>query len=84
MIALIYVDYVLFFGPNQDKIDEVFKEIEDSGLFLTVEEDVYALLGVEVNIDNQSGKVTMAQGGLNKKVMNTVGMIDSNKKTHPA
>ena len=84
MIALIYVEYVLFFGPNQDKIDEVFKEIEDSGLFLTVEEDVYALLGVEVNIDNQSVKVTMAQEGLNKNVMNTVGMIDSNKKTHPA
>ena len=48
IISLIYVDNVLFFGTDQDKIDEVIKELEDAGLLLTVEEDVYALLGVEV------------------------------------
>ena len=43
-IATIYVDDVLFFGPDQDKIDEVIKELEDSGLSLTVKEDLYNLL----------------------------------------
>ena len=46
MISLIYVDGVLLFGTEQDNIDEVIKEIEDSGLSLTVEEDVYTLFGV--------------------------------------
>ena len=61
MIALIYVDDVLLFGPDQDNIDEIIKELEDAGLLLTVEEDVYYLLGVEFKTDNQSGKVTLNQ-----------------------
>ena len=36
MIALIYVDDALLFGPDQDKIDEFINELEDSGLLLTV------------------------------------------------
>ena len=46
MILIIYVNDVLLFGPDQDNIDKVIKELEDAGLFLTVKEDVYALLGV--------------------------------------
>ena len=36
MIALIYVHAVLLFGPDQDKIDEVIKELEDAGILFTV------------------------------------------------
>ena len=46
MITLISVHDVLLFGPNQDNIDEVIKELEDYSILLTVEESVYALLGV--------------------------------------
>ena len=62
MIEIIYVDDVLFFGTNQDKIDEFIKELENSGILLNIEEDLYAFLGVEVKTDNQSGKVTLTQG----------------------
>ena len=41
-------------------------------------------LGVEFNTDKKSGKVTLTQGGLTKKVLKRVGMLDSNKKTTPA
>ena len=34
--ALIYAHDVLFFGTNQDNIDEVVKELEYAGLSLTV------------------------------------------------
>ena len=51
---------------------------------LTVENDLYAFLGVEFNTDKKSGKVTLTQGGLTKKVLKRVGMLDSNKKTTPA
>ena len=78
IIALIYNDDVLLFGPDQYNIDEVIRELEDYGILLTVEEDVHAFLCVEVKTDNNSGKVTLTQGGLTKKLMNTLGMLYGN------
>ena len=52
MIALIYVDGVLFFVPDQDNIDEFMEELEGAGLSLTVEDDLYDFLGVVVKTDN--------------------------------
>ena len=76
--ALICVGYALLFGPDQDNIDEVIRELKDYGILLTVEEDVHAFLCVEVKTDINSGKVTLTQGGLTKKLMNTLGMLDGN------
>ena len=39
---------------------------------------MYALFGVEVETVKQSGKVTLNQGGLNKKLLKIVGMLYSN------
>ena len=50
---------------------------------LNVEYDVYAFLVVEVKTDKQSGKVTLTQIGLTKKVLKIVGMLDSNSTTTP-
>ena len=61
MIVIIYIDDVIFFGNEQDNIDEVIKELEDYGIQLTVEEDVYDFLRVEFITDNQSVKVTLTQ-----------------------
>ena len=36
IIALIYVNGVLFFGTDQDNIDEVIKKLEEAGIYLTV------------------------------------------------
>ena len=36
MISIIYVDDVLLFGTDQDNIDDAIKELEDSGVSLTV------------------------------------------------
>ena len=46
---------------------------------MTVEEDMYTFLVVEVKTDKHSGKITMTQGVLMNKLINTVGMLDSNK-----
>ena len=53
MIELIYDDGVLFFGTNQDNIDEFIKELEYDGLSLTIKEDVYDFLVVEVKTDKK-------------------------------
>ena len=84
IIVPIYFDSVIFFGTDQDKIDEVIKELEDSGFMLTFKDGLYTFLGFEVNTDKQSVKVALTQGGLNKKVLITVGMLDSNKNVTPA
>ena len=83
MIELIYVVYLLFFGPDQYVIDEFIKELQDAGLSLTVEEEVYYFLGVEVKTDKKSGELTLTQGGLTKKVLKTVGMLDSYNNITP-
>ena len=51
IISIIYFDNVLFFGPDQDNIDESIKELEYSRLLLPVEADVYAFLVVEVRTE---------------------------------
>ena len=84
MIALIYVDDKIFFGTDQYNIDEVIKKLEDDGISLTVEEDVYGFLEVEGHNHKHSGKVTLAQLGLTKKVLKIMVILDSNKKTTPA
>ena len=83
IIALIYNDDVLLFGPDQYNIDEVIRELEDSGISLNVEEYVYDFLGVEVNTYNNSGKVTPTQGVLTNKLPKAVRMLDINKKINP-
>ena len=84
LIALIYVYGVLFFGIDQYKIVYFMKELDDSGLSLNVEQNVYAFLGVKVNADKKSGKVTLNQEGLTKKVLHIVGVLNSYEKTTPA
>ena len=61
IISFIYVDDVLLFVTNQDKIDEVIKELEDAGLSWNVEEDLYGFLVVEVKTDKQSENGTLNQ-----------------------
>ena len=53
MFPLIYVYDIILFGAYQYNIDGFIKELEGSGIYLTVEEDVYAFLGVEVKHDNK-------------------------------
>ena len=52
-VTLSYVNLVLFLP--------ILQGLEDDGLLFNVEYDVYDFLGVEVNTDNQSGKVTLTQ-----------------------
>ena len=54
IVALIYVDDVILFGTNQDNINEVIKELYDDGIFLTVDDNVYTLLGVGVKTYNRA------------------------------
>jgi hypothetical protein len=77
VICLVYVDDCLFFGRDKNKIRELVQEIQDTGFELTIEEDVYAFLGVEVKFDSESGTVTLTQTGLLKKINSKAAPADS-------
>lgn len=83
MVTLTYVDDVLFFGRDSKKIDAKIKAIEARGFKLTIEEDVYAFLGVEV-IRLPNGEIEMKQSGLIAKVLATCGMTACHAKATPS
>jgi hypothetical protein len=82
VIVLTYVDDCLFFGKDKTKIDRKIQNIQASGLKLTVEDDIYAFLGVEV-IRKENGQVELLQRGLIDKVLFTCGMTNCNTKATP-
>jgi Reverse transcriptase (RNA-dependent DNA polymerase) len=82
IIVLTYVDDCLFFGKDQKMIDDKIRRIQDSGLKLTVEDDIYAFLGVEV-VRTACGNIELLQCGLIDKILSTCGMSDCNTKATP-
>ena len=84
VICLVYVDDCLFFGRNKDQINAYIQEIKDAGFALSIEDDVYAFLGVEFAIDSATGKCSLTQTGLIDKVIKMAGMEDGNYKYTPA
>ena len=83
VICLTYVDDCIFFAKNYEAIDRVLQKLKDQKLDFTVEEDVHAFLGVEID-KRSDGSVEMTQKGLIKKILKTTGMEDCNAKSTPA
>jgi len=84
MVILVYVDDCLFFGPDMAEMDKVIAELRQAKLALTVEEDVYPFLGVEIKTNNETSEITLTQTGLIDKVLKVTGLQDSNHKHTPA
>jgi hypothetical protein len=82
IVVLTYVDDCLFFGKDASKIDAKIKAIEKRGFKLTIEDDIYAFLGVEI-VKLHDGTIEMKQSGLIQKVLATCGMADCNTKSTP-
>lgn len=82
LIALTYVDDVLFFGKSAPMIESKIKALQERGFKLTVEDDVYAFLGVEVH-HLPNGELELKQSGLIDKVLTTCGMTNCNTKETP-
>jgi hypothetical protein len=84
VICLVYVDDCLFFGRDKQHIMKLIKEIQDSGFELTIEDDVYAFLGVEFSLDSKTGQVSLTQTGLINKIIKMTGLEQANPKSTPA
>jgi hypothetical protein len=80
VICLVYVDDCLFFGASNDLIHKYIDEIKAAGFDLTIESDVYAFLGVQVERDAHAGTVTLSQPGLIKKIV-AMSKVENSKAT---
>ena len=84
IICLVYVDDCLFFGKDEEKIRRLIADIEKEGFHLTVEDDVYAFLGVEVTFNDKTKTVSLVQPGLILKIIKLADLADANSKATPA
>lgn len=89
MAVLTYVDDCIFFGRDLRKIDAIITKLREK-FDLTVEEsqvedqDVFAYLGVEVQVNKTTGEMTFLQQGLIDKVLRVTNMEACNAKPTPA
>ena len=85
MTVLVYCDDCLLFGRDQQKIDDMIAEMRikfPGGI--TVEDSVFAFLGVELVQDPKTRKTKLSQSGLTKKVLAATKMTDCHAKRTPA
>jgi hypothetical protein len=85
MVVLVYCDDCLMFSRDQGKVDDMIVRMRNAfpgGL--TVEDSVFAFLGVEVFTDVETGKTKLGQSGLIKKILATTKLTDCNAKRTPA
>jgi len=89
MAVLTYVNDCIFFGRDLRKIDAIIAKLREK-FELTVEEsqvedqDVFAYLGVEVQVNKATGEMTFLQQGLIDKVLQVTNMQECNAKATPA
>ena len=85
MAIAVYVDDVLFFGPDSSKMEDVINELQAEGFELKREkgedDSAYSFLGI--SITEQDGMIKLSQHGLIKKFLKTVGMENCNAKQTP-
>ena len=77
---MVYVDDVVFFGPNLKNIDKLIADMKADGYGINVEEDFFHFLGVDITKSSGNPKYTLKQTGLIDKVLRTVDMVDCNGK----
>ena len=85
VILIIWVDDCLIFGKNKEMVDEIIMKLHNK-FSLTEEGDVSAYLGVKVNIDPDSDKITLTQPYLIQRIIDELGdaITEANVKSTPS
>ena len=83
VICLSHVDDALWFGPRQEYIDEAMNQLREVGMDLEKEDDVAGFLGV--HLERQGTSIKLTQKGLIKRVIEALGVDRDNRTaTTPA
>jgi hypothetical protein len=77
VICLVYVDDTLLYARDMKDIDDVIKQLtEKHKMVLEVEDDVAGFLGVHIERDSKTGKVTLTQRGLIDRIIEALDIED--------
>ena len=86
MAIAVYVDDVLFFGPDESEMKKVIADLQADGYELKLEKegsnDTYDFLGI--NLVETNGILKLTQHGLIKKFLQSIGCSDCNAVETPA
>ena len=81
--ALVYVDDVVFFGPDQAKIDKLITDMQKDGFNINVEKEFFHFLGVDITKSKENKSYTLKQTVLINEILKTLKMLDCNVKDTP-
>jgi hypothetical protein len=82
VICLSYVDDTLWFSPRQEYIDEALDRLRAVGMDLEKENDVAGFLGV--HLERQGDSIKMTQKGLTSRIIDALRVRDANTVHTPA
>lgn len=80
VIAISWVDDILFWAKNEEDINELAMKLRELGLLLEQEEDAAGFLGVNLERDEETGLLEMKQTGLIDRVIAALGLDDGMAK----
>ncbi len=79
VIYLLYTDDSLLASKNETKLNQAMKDIQDSGLKITIEGDLEEFLGVHIR-RTKDGKFEMTQPNLANQICKDLGFKDNTKE----
>ena len=80
VIAISYVDDILFWSKSDEDIHDVAMQLREQGVDLEQEEDAAGFLGVRME-KNENGRLEMKQCGLIERVLEALGLDAGNEHT---
>ena len=77
--AIVYVDDILFFAPNDDDINTVIKRLQEQDIQIRREGTAEGFLGVSVDryVENNCHKIRLTQEGLSKRIVEALGLCNN-------
>ena len=82
MIAISWVDDVVFMAHDAKKIEEMIQKLEDAGYDLDTEGEISAVLGIQ--IDKVQDSISLTHTGLIMKILKYARLEDCNSDRTPA
>jgi hypothetical protein len=79
VIAVVYVDDILFYSCSQDEITKVVADLRDKHqIAIRLEGDAEGFLGVDIKKLGDGSRLLLTQTGLTKRIVEALGLCSSN------
>ena len=85
VIAVVYVDDILFFAKTDSRIQSVIDQLQKAGVAIRREGTAEGFLGVDIKrtvSPSGSTQITFLQSGLTKRIITALGLDSTNSTSH--